>query len=251
MANATRRYSEKTIKVLFGSSGNQCAYPGCTNPIVAPETEQSDAAVVAYICHIYAAADNGPRGKPYLTEEERNAPDNLILLCGHHHPIVDKQHETYPANVLKSWKKDHEARFGQNAAEVEKRQAAIQQSAYLQKLSDQKIEEETQRLRKARFFAGFQIIQAALTFAAQVDNAELAAGSSVVRSKALAWCARFLSQGETADRAHQLLDRSRLLGTCEESSVAEAFINRSALAAPEYVRDYPYSQVDLADEGRS
>jgi hypothetical protein len=88
MANATRRYSEKTIKVLFGSSGNQCAYPGCTNPIVAPETEQSDAAVVAYICHIYAAADNGPRGKPYLTEEERNAPDNLILLCGHQHVDV-------------------------------------------------------------------------------------------------------------------------------------------------------------------
>ena len=69
MANATRRYSEKTIKVLFGSSGNQCAYPGCTNPIVAPETEQSaNAAIVAYICHIYAAADNGPRGKPDLTE---------------------------------------------------------------------------------------------------------------------------------------------------------------------------------------
>lgn len=154
MADPARRYSDKTIKVLFGSSGNQCAHPHCTNPIIAPETEQSDAAVVAYICHIYAAADNGPRGKPDLTEDDRNAPDNLILLCGHHHPSVDKQHETYPANLLKSWKKDHEAQFRQNAAEVEKRQAAIQQFAYLQKLSDREIEEETQRLRKARHFAG-------------------------------------------------------------------------------------------------
>src|ERR1700731_3122519 len=81
MANPARRYSEKTVKVLFGSSGNQCAHPLCTNPIIAPETDQSDSAVVAYICHIYAAADNGPRGKPDLTEDERNAPDNLILLC--------------------------------------------------------------------------------------------------------------------------------------------------------------------------
>ena len=224
MATSTRRYSEKTIKVLFGSSGNQCAYPDCTNPIIAPETEQSDATVVAYIRHIYAAADNGPRGKPDLTEEERNAPDNLILLCGHHHPVVDKQYETYPADLLRSWKKVHEAKFGQEAAEAEKRQAAIQQSAFLQKLSDQEIEQGTQRLRKARHFAGFPTKEEALGFADRVDNAELTAGSRIVRSRALAWCARLLSQGETIDRAHHHLDQSKRLGSCEETILAEASI---------------------------
>ncbi len=48
----------------------------------------TSAAVVAQICHIYAASDNGPRGKPGLTATERNSPDNLILMCGHHHPEI-------------------------------------------------------------------------------------------------------------------------------------------------------------------
>lgn len=193
-------------------------------PSFAPESEQSDAAVVAYICHIYAAADNGPRGNPDLTEDERNAPDNLILLCGHHHPIVDKQHQTYPATLLQSWKRAHEAKFRQDTAEIEKRQTAVQQFAYFQKLSDREIEQETQRLKKARDFAGFPTKEAAMAFADRIDNAELAAGSSVVRSRGLAWCARLLSQRETVGRAYQLLDRSKHLGSCEETIIAEASI---------------------------
>jgi 5-methylcytosine-specific restriction endonuclease McrA len=77
---------------------NQRAYPGCTNEIIVGETQYSDEEVVGHICHIYAAADNGPRGKPDLTEEEKNSFANLILLCGHHHPKVDKQWPTYPAD---------------------------------------------------------------------------------------------------------------------------------------------------------
>jgi len=99
-----RNYSQTTIKLLFGRSGNLCAFPGCLNPVIAPETEQSDAAVVGHICHIYAAADDGPRGRPGMTEEERDAAENLILLCGHHHQIVDKQYQDYPADKLKTWK---------------------------------------------------------------------------------------------------------------------------------------------------
>jgi hypothetical protein len=80
-------------------------FPGCTNPIIAPGTPFSDAAVVGQICYIYAASNDGPRGKPGLTAAERNSPDNLILMCGHHHPLVDKQWETYPADLLTAWKK--------------------------------------------------------------------------------------------------------------------------------------------------
>jgi pimeloyl-ACP methyl ester carboxylesterase len=110
-----------------------------------------------------------------------------------------------------------EAKFRPHAAEV-------RQGAYLQKLSDQEIEQETQRLRKARHFAGFPTKEAAMAFADRVDNAELAAGSSVVRSRALAWCARLLSLGETIDHARQLLKRSKVLGVCEEAILAEASI---------------------------
>jgi pimeloyl-ACP methyl ester carboxylesterase len=110
-----------------------------------------------------------------------------------------------------------EAKFRPDTVEVQK-------GAFLQKLSDQHIEQETQRLRKARYFAGFPIKEVTLAFADRVDNAELAAGSSVVRSRALAWCARLLSQGDTINRARPLLERSKVLGTCEEARLAEAII---------------------------
>src|SRR5947208_5680227 len=100
MAKATRRYSQKTLKALYGSSGNQCAHPDCTNEVVAQATPLSDPAVLAPSCHIYAASDAGPRGKLGLTKKELNSPSNLILLCGHHHPLVDKQWTDYRADLL-------------------------------------------------------------------------------------------------------------------------------------------------------
>src|SRR5579871_2063661 len=126
MTNAKRSYTRTQLRVLDASSGNLCAYPDCTNNIVEPGTDDSDAVMAGHICHIYAAADNGPRGRPDLTEAERNAPDNLILLCAHHHAIVDKQPESYPADTLKEWKRRHEAKFQQGTAEALQRQKSIQ-----------------------------------------------------------------------------------------------------------------------------
>src|SRR5258707_12663081 len=101
-----RKYAEKTIKRLFGLSNNLCAFPDCTNQIIAGETPYSDDEVIGYISHIYAAADNGPRGKPGLTDEEKNSFENLILLCGFHHPIVDKHLDNVPVSYL-YWMRDN------------------------------------------------------------------------------------------------------------------------------------------------
>ena len=224
MIKVARRYPEKTIKLLFGSCGNQCAYPDCTNPIIASETPYSDAAVVGQICHIYAAADDGPRGKPGLTEKARNALDNLILMCGHHHPLVDKQWETYPAETLKAWKKAHEAKYQQGTTEAAKLHASMQQLAFVQAYSDQQINDEVERIRKGRLLVGFPVKDAAMALATRVDTTELAGGSSEVRARALAWCARLLSQGDTAVRAQDLLQKSKALHACDEASLAEAFM---------------------------
>ncbi len=116
MSSTSRRYSNSTIKLLFGLCGNECAHPDCSNPIIELGTHRSDAAIVGQISHIYAASDAGPRGNPDLTDLERNSPDNLILLCGHHHPIVDRQFESYPATLLKSWKREHEAKVARRSA---------------------------------------------------------------------------------------------------------------------------------------
>jgi hypothetical protein len=99
-----RKYSHKTLKVLFGLSGNKCGKPGCAQTVIKNATDYSDVLVVAQIAHIYALNKAGPRGKDGLTEAELNAPANLILLCPTDHVVVDGQHETYPADLLFKWK---------------------------------------------------------------------------------------------------------------------------------------------------
>ena len=107
----SRNYGKTTLKILFGMSGNECAEPTCSNRVIASETDQSDAAVISQIAHIYALSDDGPRGKPGLTEKERNHHSNLVLLCPSHHTHVDTQHETYPADLVRDWKDKHERKF--------------------------------------------------------------------------------------------------------------------------------------------
>ncbi len=100
---------EKEMKVLFAKSGNLCAFPSCGTRLIEPGTAEDDSAVVGEIAHIVADSRQGPRGDFPLSDEERNKHSNLILLCGHHHTIVDKQKHTYSVQVLRQMKTDHEA----------------------------------------------------------------------------------------------------------------------------------------------
>jgi hypothetical protein len=220
---ANRSYSSRTIKILFGSSGNQCAHPDCVNPIIAPGSDHSDDAVQGQICHIYAASDNGPRGNAALTDAERNRVDNLILLCGFHHPMVDSQHQDYPPELLKQWKKSHEAKFQQDTGESIRRQNQVQQSAFTVQLTDQQIEAELHRLVQARHLVGYAGTDHARALAARVENTEFAGGSSSVRAQALAWCARLLAKVDVP-RAKALMEKSRDLGESDENRIARAVV---------------------------
>ena len=48
-----------------------------------------------------------PRAKPDLTESERGAFNNLVLLCANCHTMVDKAPEAYPDVLILKWKRDH------------------------------------------------------------------------------------------------------------------------------------------------
>jgi hypothetical protein len=93
-----------TIKQLFAHSGNRCAFPQCTEALLRGST------VVGKICHIKAAKPKGPRYDPQQSATERHSYDNLILLCGTHHTVIDDDEKTYPAARIIKMKADHEAR---------------------------------------------------------------------------------------------------------------------------------------------
>ena len=228
MDRLRRNYSQRTLKILFGLSGNQCAHPKCTNNVIEPATEESDAAVIAQICHIYAISDDGPRGKAGLTNEELNSPDNLILLCPTHHTMVDNQYETYPAEMLKQWKRDHEAKVMENRLSASLGNVPsnmFHHSYFPTELVDQKIKDETDIIRKSRFFEDFDRIGSSLVLARKLVEGELSGGTGTVRCQALSWCVRILSRTKELDKAEKYLEYAKELGACQEIDIADAFIS--------------------------
>ena len=221
-----RKVVQKTKDVLRTLSGNQCAYPGCKKALVEPATQESAALVNADICHIYAVSTKGPRGKTGLTEKELNSPGNLILLCPNHHRLVDSQHETYPATTLKKWKREHESKVQELlSADLARVPPDLFSHPYFPRaLVEQKIREDTNTLRKSRFFSEFNSVRFSLALARQLINGELSGGSDEVRGRALAWCARFLSR-EKPDKAEEYLKFAKELTGSPETEIATAFIH--------------------------
>lgn len=94
-----------TIKALYGRSHNECAFPGCSSPVI-----EDTGTVTAEICHIRATSPRGPRYDPHQTPKERNSVDNLVLMCGRHHKIIDTEVRKYTVPELLKIKKEHEGR---------------------------------------------------------------------------------------------------------------------------------------------
>lgn len=99
--------SLKTLKMLWGRSGNRCAL--CRRELVADATHADDPALLGEVCHIVAREPDGPRGASPLTPEARDYYENLVLLCGTDHKLVDTQVNTYTVESLVALRSAHEA----------------------------------------------------------------------------------------------------------------------------------------------
>jgi len=89
---------------LFAHSGNRCAFPRCAATLVDGET------VTGKICHIKGARPGSARYDPCQGADDRHGFDNLILLCGRHHDVIDDDEEAYTVERLVKMKADHEKR---------------------------------------------------------------------------------------------------------------------------------------------
>lgn len=100
--------SRPTVKRLFALSGNLCAFPSCSTPLVDPQS----GSIVGEICHIKGDKPGAARYDSAQINEQRHGFDNLLLLCNVHHKIVDDD-TAYTVQRLLQMKQQHESRhFG-------------------------------------------------------------------------------------------------------------------------------------------
>lgn len=94
-----------TIKTLFAHSCNRCAFPGCDSRLTDPQWN----GVRADIAHIRGERPGAARYAPDMSDGERNAIDNLMLLCPNHHREIDRlRPQDWPADRLMEVKYEHE-----------------------------------------------------------------------------------------------------------------------------------------------
>lgn len=103
---STRLAPKKDVlRAIFARSGNQCAFPGCTQPIINDNNQ-----FIGQVCHIEAAMRGGERFNLERDDEYRRSYENLLILCYPHHIETDNVEE-YPVERLKEMKNKHEQMF--------------------------------------------------------------------------------------------------------------------------------------------
>ncbi len=97
-------------KRLYALSGNECAFPGCSDPVTVEEN--GEPVTTSEAAHIVASSRQGPRGRVEIADEMRRSVLNHVLFCDRHHKVVDAQPRVYSVAVLRKIKDDHERRVG-------------------------------------------------------------------------------------------------------------------------------------------
>ncbi|MGA7451347.1 MAG: hypothetical protein WBW73_08730 [Rhodoplanes sp.] len=100
MTETPTRFTPKpdTLRELFLKSGNFCAVPNCTALMM------NEAGVfIGQVCHIEAAEPGGERFNPAMTNEQRRAYSNLMLMCYPHHRVTNDVVQ-YPVERLQQIK---------------------------------------------------------------------------------------------------------------------------------------------------
>ena len=112
-----RSYAVATERALYAFSGTTCYFPDCLTPVITFVGDEPVSNVE--IAHIHGANPGSPRYDATMTDEERRAFANLVLLCKPHHEIVDKRHpDRYPPELLAAWKAQREASAGIDGASL-------------------------------------------------------------------------------------------------------------------------------------
>lgn len=111
LAGGPRAYGSGVEKALYRLSRGTCYYPDCPRRIM--EVVEGEPMVAVDIAHIHGANSGSARYKESMTDAERRAFENLILLCVPHHKLVDgRRRGEFSPEMLQCWKSANEPAEG-------------------------------------------------------------------------------------------------------------------------------------------
>jgi hypothetical protein len=103
--------TQGTLIKLFALSGNRCAFQnvdtggGCEQELARPDWPRTQ----GQAAHIRGEATTAARFDATMTNDDRRAYENIILLCPTHHHLVDYlEPQKYTVDVLRDMKLRHE-----------------------------------------------------------------------------------------------------------------------------------------------
>ena len=103
-------FPQRVKKLVAERSGFRCSFPRCDKPTIGPAESAGDSVSTGVACHIYSAAEGGPRGQGNLSPDQLAGIGNALWLCANHARIMDvKRGKDYPPDRLLGFKKAHEA----------------------------------------------------------------------------------------------------------------------------------------------
>ena len=105
-------------------SGGRCAF--CNVYLLESELTRRPV-LLGEVAHNVAASDSGPRANPRVSTKQRNSAENLLLLCGLHHPDSDKrsQLDLFTVEQVQALKEEHERRVREATASVGRKRTVL------------------------------------------------------------------------------------------------------------------------------
>lgn len=101
-------FTPATIRALELRVGTLCSNPNCRLQTTGPHSQPDKVLRIGVAAHIHAAAPNGPRFDQNMKEGDRSSILNGIWLCENCATLIDKDPDTYTAELLRKWKLDAE-----------------------------------------------------------------------------------------------------------------------------------------------
>jgi len=99
--------SEKHAKILWGRAAGHCSKPDCRIKL---SVDANDGGVAHFGEHAHMIPDReGPRAELKKEDYDTDSYENHILLCSRCHTLVDDRESPAPIELLREWKRTHEA----------------------------------------------------------------------------------------------------------------------------------------------